>query len=387
MKGAELLQRAEKLTPDLAARSGDTAARRSLLPENLAALEEAGFFRCLLPVRWGGFETDPEDFFTIVQTIGAACPSTGWVLSVVGVHNWQLALFPLEAQQEVREGTGKNLIASSYMPVGKVKAAPGGFRLSGTWGFSSGIDHCGWVFLGAMVPAEGGRRDLRTFLVPRGDITIVDDWQVTGLEGTGSKTVVVEDRFVPEHRTHRFRDGFMQDSPGNEINPGLLYRIPFGQMFIRAVTSGGLGMLAGALDAFLDVQRSRVARSLGQAVATKPPVQLAAARAALTLRQLRLGLREQFTRMRAELQAGRPLSMDDRVLWRYEAATVTPRCTAAVDELFKASGGSALFHTNPISRYFNDIHAAGAHYANNPWDPGCNLGRTLLGQDNEDHFI
>ena len=131
------------------------------------------------------------------------------------------------------------------MPVGKVKRVEGGFRLSGHWSFSSGSEHCDWAFLGAMVPPEkaGEAPDYRTFLVPRGEYRIESNWDVSGLEGTGSNDIIVEDAFVPEYRTHRSMDGFNCSSPGNAVNTNPLFRLPFGQIFVRAVCSSSIGAL------------------------------------------------------------------------------------------------------------------------------------------------
>ena len=125
--------------------------------------------------------------------------------------------FPEQAQKDVWEGENglDTLTASSYMPVGKVTRADGGYRLSGKWGFSSGSDHCQWTFLGAYGPKEEGKPpDMFTLLLPRADYELVDDWFVSGLKGTGSKSVVVDDAFVPEHRVHRMSDAYRLQEPG-----------------------------------------------------------------------------------------------------------------------------------------------------------------------------
>lgn len=383
----DLIAKAQALAPAIKERSDAAYKSRAIPHETIADMQNAGLFRCLQPKQWGGFENHPRDFFAIGRALGAACPSTGWIYAVIGVHNWQLALFPLAAQREVWGEDTSTLIASSYMPVGKVKPVAGGFEFSGSWGFSSGVDHCSWVFLGGLVPKEDGSREMRTFLVPKADYEIIDDWQVSGLEGTGSKTVKIRGCFVPEHRTHKFIDGFRQESPGNAFNQAPLYRLPYGQLFIRSITSNSLSMLEGALGAFVEVQKSRFARSVLKAVADNPPVQQAAAKAAVVLREQSLLLEDHFNQMMTRAEAGKPLEIKERVQWRFEASLSTERCAAAIDELFKASGGSAIFHSNPIAKYFKDIHAASAHYANNPWGPGCNLGAMLLGKDNTDHFL
>src|SRR5262249_54032032 len=158
---------AEELAPILAARAAEADALRRLPDQTIADFHAAGFFRMLQPARWGGLEIDPGVFFDVQTTIAAACPSSAWVLGVVGGHNWQLALFALEAQGEVWGGDPRTLISSSYAPTGRITRAEGGYRVSGRWSFSSGCDHCQWVFLGGFVPQEGEGRppDMRTFLL------------------------------------------------------------------------------------------------------------------------------------------------------------------------------------------------------------------------------
>ncbi len=227
----QLRQRARELVPVLRERAEQAAQMGRLPEETIADFHEAGFFRILQPARWQGLELEPKDFFEVQMILAEGCMSSAWVLGVVAIHNWQLALFDDRAAQDVWGQDTSVLISSSYMPVGKVERVEGGFRLSGRWGFSSGSKHCQWAFLGAMVPpAEpGGAPDYRTFLVPRADYQIIDNWNVMGLEATGSHDVLVEDAFVPEYRTHRAVDGFMQDSPGNAVNTSPLYRLPFGR--------------------------------------------------------------------------------------------------------------------------------------------------------------
>src|SRR5262249_38516935 len=177
----------------------------------------------------------------VQMTIAAACPSSAWVLGVVAVHGWQLALFPPQAQEDVWGRDREALISSSNAPTGKVIRVEGGFRISGRWSFSSGCDHCHWVFLGGFAPtAPGEKPDMRTFLLPRSDYRIDDNWHVAGLKGTGSKDIVVEDAFVPEHRTHRLIDGYLLKSPGHALNPAPLYRLPFGQIFVRSVSTSAI---------------------------------------------------------------------------------------------------------------------------------------------------
>ena len=387
-RGAELIERARELAPQLALRAEQTAEERRVLPATIDDFKNAGFFRMLQPVRWGGLEVDPSVFFEVQMTVAAACPSSAWVLGIVAVHSWQLALFPLKAQAEVWETDSATLISSSYAPTGKIERVEGGYRVNGRWSFSSGCDHCQWVFLGGFVPSEEGKPpDMRTFLLPRSDYAIDDTWFVAGLRGTGSKDIVVENAFVPEHRTHRLIDGFKRTSPGNEHNPAPLYKLPFGQIFVRSVSTSAIGMAQGALLAYLDQASKRIAASDASKVADDPATQTVAARAAATIDESRLVLFRDMEEMMALVRAGRDIPIERRVRFRYHSARVVDRSREAVDELFAASGGRAIFQKSPLLRFFLDIHAARAHYANNPEKPARNLGGVLLSLKNTDFFI
>src|SRR5207248_589236 len=164
MDGEELVARARELLPVLRERAAEADRLRRVPDETIADFERAGFFRMLQPARWGGYEIDPGAYFEVQLTIATACPSSAWVMGVVGVHNWQLALFPLAAQEDVWGAAPNARVSSSYAPTGKVERSDGGYRVSGRWSFSSGCDHCRWVFLGGMAPAEkeGAPPEMRT---------------------------------------------------------------------------------------------------------------------------------------------------------------------------------------------------------------------------------
>jgi len=384
-----LIVRAQVLREGLAARAAKADELRRVPDETIAEFREAGFFRMLQPTRWGGLEVDPTTFFDVQMTVATACPSSAWVLGVLAVHAWQLALFPLQAQEEVWGKDAGTLISSSYAPTGKVTRAEGGYRISGRWSFSSGCDHCQWVFLGGLVPpeVEGKPPEMRTFLVPRSDYRIDDNGHVAGLKGTGSKDIVVENAFVPEHRTHRLIDGYKRQSPGNAVNPSPLYRLPFGQIFVRSVSTSAIGAAQGALDAFLDIAAKRVAASDGAKVSEDPTTQTVCARAASLVDETRAVLRRNFEEMMTLVREGKDIAIDRRVRFRHDSAMAVVKSVEAVDLLFTASGGRAIFLGSPLLRYFLDVHAARAHYANNPDKPARNLGAVMLGAKTTDYFI
>ena len=193
MTREEYLDRVRALLPVLRERAPDAEKLRRLPEETFNDFQKAGLFRCIQPKRWEGYELDPETFYQAIVEVSAACGSSGWILGVIGVHNWHLALFPPQAQEDVWGEDTSIQLSTSLAPTGTVERVAGGFRLSGRWSFSSGCDYCQWAALGGMAPAieSGAPPDARMYLLPRRDYRIDDNWYVTGLCGTGSKDIVV----------------------------------------------------------------------------------------------------------------------------------------------------------------------------------------------------
>ena len=383
-----LNESAASMVPRLRDRALETAALGKLPDSTLHEMIESGFFKILQPKRYGGLELQPKDFFDVQIKLAEGCMSTAWVLGVVAIHNWQLALYDDEAQEEVWGDDDNTLISSSYMPVGKVTPVEGGYRLSGRWGFSSGSRHCQWVFVGAVVPPQGDQpADYRTFLVPRADYKIEENWNVSGLEGTGSNDIIIDDVFVPEYRTHRSLDGFNCQSPGNLVNTNALYRLPFGQIFVRAVCSSAIGALRGVTDSYVKVNRERVGLNDGNKIATDPDAQMALANAIATVDECETIMFRNFDTMLDAAREGRSLPMEERIKMRFDASRVGAKCADAINAMFIACGAQGIHRGHPLNRAWLDINAGRTHVANNPFKFGRNLGGNLMGQPNADFFL
>jgi len=383
----ELLARARDLVPTLEARWERADRERRIAPETVAEMQAAGLFRVLQPRRWGGYEMDPQVFYKIQMQLAQGCMSTAWIYGVIAVHNWQLALYEERAQRDVWGEDSATLISSSYMPKGELRRVAGGFRLSGRWGFSSGVDHCQWAFLGALVRGADEPPEFRTFLVPRRDFRILDTWDTIGLRGTGSQDVQVTDAFVPEYRTHKASAGAAGTSPGLEQNTGALYRLPFGQIFVRAVSTSAIGALQGALKHYLAWCSARVAVNDGSKSAEDPAAQQVAAETALALDEMQLALFRNFEHMLGELRLGRTLDLKGRIHYRTQSASVPERCAALVNRLFYSSGAHGMYRSYPLTRFFLDINCARTHVANNIHKIERNHGGVMLGLPNTDTFL
>lgn len=384
-----LIQAAEELAPRLLARAQGADEAGMVPRETVKEMAEAGLFRVLQPKRWGGYEQDPRVFYRVQMALARGCMSTAWIYGVIGVHNWQLPLFPEQAQQDVwANGNDGTLIASTYMPVGKAEKVDGGYRFSGRWGFSSGVDHCDWIFLGGLLPKKDNPDELEhtTFLLPCSDFRVEKNWDVHGLRATGSHDIVVEGAFVPEHRTHRTNNHSDAGCPGRETNPGWIYRIPFTQVFQRAVSSACLGATEGAIDEF----RSRAAAHVGKhgaKTADDPNAQLAVAEAMIAVDQLKLVLFRNYARIVHCAKTGDLMPVEERLMQRAQASLVPKLCAERVSELLRACAASGLYRSNPIERIFRDIHQARGHIANNSDAYARASGAMMLGLPNMDPYI
>ena len=300
------------------------------------------------------------------------------------MHPWQLALFPPQAQQDVWGVDPATRMSSSYAPTGKAKAeVDGGYRLDGRWSFSSGCDHASWVLLGGIVTNDEGQPvDFCTFLLPASDYVIDDVWDTVGLRGTGSNDIVVDGAFVPAHRSLSFTNVTRCACPGQQVNEGPLYRIPFGSIFSYAITTPIIGMGTGAYEAHVAYQRGRVRASyVGVKAAEDPFGQVRIAEAAALLDAAWLALERDMTELMAHARAGEKIPLPLRLRVRRDQVTGTGQAIRAVDLLFENSGGRALKTGTPIQRFWRDAHAGRVHAINDPERALSMFGRGEFGHD------
>ena len=376
----EAIDRAWKLVPVLSSRARATEELRRIPDETIRDLLASGLFRILQPRRVGGLELPYEAIVRITAILGRGCGSTAWVTANIANHDFMLALWPQKAQDEVWQGDNAALIGSALMfPPGKAARVAGGYRLSGRWKFSSGIDACTWTMLGGIASADGELPDYRVFLLPASDYRIIDTWHAAGLRGTGSNDVEVNDVFVPEHRALSIDLMKGCSAPGAGVNPGALYRLPVFDMFPYVVAAASLGIAQGAVAQFAEETKNRDTSYSTTLLSDHATTQarLGQASAAVDTAEMLLIQRCQYAMAAAE--AARVPSHAEKIRLRRDGAYAALLCTRAVDRLFEAGGGEFLYDQKVMQRAFRDIHAAQGHYAL-AWDVHASTaGKFMLG--------
>jgi 3-hydroxy-9,10-secoandrosta-1,3,5(10)-triene-9,17-dione monooxygenase len=374
----ELVARARTLAPKLRERAVRAERDRNIPPESVEEFIDAGLIYTLQPKRWGGYEHDHEVAFDIAVELGkSTCGSSAWCLNYLADHACMLAMFPEEAQHDVWSRNKAACIATSAAPTGKVAPAPGGYRLDGRWSWCSGLRHSHWIMIGGLVHRDGeAHPDMRLYLVPVSDLKQDDTWYCAGLRASGSNTSVLDNVFVPEHRSVSFstlRDGC---SPGSTVNTNPMYRAPFIALHSYALLAPVLGLARGGYTEFVQWTRQRYLTYTQLGIAQHVPVQIRIAELAAQIDAAELLARRALATARADY-AG--MSIETRTLLRRDFTYAVRSLREAMDALIKISGSSGLMDDNPVQRCWRDVGAITSHVVMN-WDvPAENFGRMEFG--------
>ncbi len=381
----ELVRRARSLVPMIRDAQEETEANGRVSEEIFGAIRDAEIFKILLPRRYGGFEHGLDTFAEVGFEIARGCGSVGWVNSVTAMYHVFLGMYSEQAQDEVWGEDPGAVVAASFTPTGSVTAVGGGYSLSGKWMFCSGIDNCSWTIVGVTIPAnsDDGSEEKAYALVRTSDFDMENNWNVVGLAGTGSKNVMCDDLFVPEHRLLSIEDTMTGRPPGAAVNDGPLYRIPLFAAMSCSLVAPIMGMAQGAIDEFETLTKGRTTRGAALSkpapMAELPGIQLKLGEAKAAVDAARLLVDRDLKDIMETVSSGRELTIEQRARNKGDWGYAARLAVQAVDAIFAASGGGALFKTGRVQRYWRDTHAGSAHISMN-WDAvGALYGRVTLG--------
>ena len=371
--------------PAIKERAAATERSRQVPPENVESLRAVGLYKVVQPREFRGYEYDFDVLVDLIMEIAQACASTAWVCGLFAAHQWLLASLTLKAQHDVWDDNVDGLLCGSYAPSCKALPSADGYKLTGRWGFSSGCDNSKWAFCAALLPneTEGGPLQPAFLLVPASNYVIDDTWDVVGLAGTGSKTLVLNDVFVPSHRVLRFSETTSGQTPGASIYPNRGYNIPMLCVIPSCLAAVAVGAAQGALEDYLAQTSQRVTRGAvagaNKRMAEFPTIQLRVAEAAASADAARVTLIRDLQTIAHKIKDNQAVDVEDRITVRRGQAFSVSLAIRAVEALNASTGGNGLAMSNPVQRAWRDANAVGRHISLN-WDTvGTMYGQMVLG--------
>ncbi|RAN69542.1 acyl-CoA dehydrogenase [Bacillus sp. SRB_336] len=353
-EGRSFVARVENVLDDVRAGRLVSETEGRVPDRSVNAILSTGLFRSFTPLRYGGLEMDPASFFQGVMRLAEADSAAAWIAGQLNVHSFEIALMSERMQDEFWGQSPDTRASSSYAPVGKFEAVEGGYRLNGTWTFSSGVDHATWVILGG--------RD-RNFVVPVQDLSIDhSSWDVQGLKGTGSKSLTLTDVFVPDYRTHLLIDTYNDANLGWEVNNRPLYWVSFMSLFNSTPANTAIGTAVGGIETFIEQSRVRLTRQgTGAPAAQNPFLHLKVAEARTKVKTVKDRQLKNWRELFDLACQGREASVIERMRVRFETADAIATSFEAFSEIWPIAGAAASATANPLQQTMRDLMAARNH--------------------------
>jgi alkylation response protein AidB-like acyl-CoA dehydrogenase len=350
-----MLGRAPALIPRLAERAPAAAAARQLPQQTIAEYREAGILRILQLRRFGGLQGRFSLFSRIVEELTHGCASSAWVYAVLAEHQWIIAQYPEQAQIDIWGDDPEAVASSSLAPRAAAKPVPGGWRLTGRYTFSSGCDYAQWAIIGAFLGQAGDPRSVAYLLVPLSEVEIVDDWQVLGHLGTGSKSLLLHDVFVPEHRCVMVSDLFAGTPPGALVHPEYpVLRAPRGFLVSYSLRPVCIALGRRALDITCRSLAGRVSRGVTR-LAESEVVQMAIGEAAAAIDVATLLLHTGREASTAAVSSGRKIAAAEALRARRDMTFAQHQVGWALERLCELSGARWVYDTDPLQQIRRDV--------------------------------
>ena len=353
------LEAARKLVPLIRSCAEETEAQRQLPRSLFEALADAGLFHLALPRSVGGAEIDLPTYVKVIEDIGKADASTGWIVNQCAIFATYAARMPRDVARTIWD-TPRSVVANTPAATAQAIAVPGGYRVTGRQGFSTGSRHAAWLAAHAQIIENGQRRldkdgqpETRYMFVPVGEAELLDTWKVRGMRGTGTHHFAVNDVFVPAERTvHSVKAPLIETGP--------LYTIPRTLLFASGDASIALGVARTCLSTFFELAGSKTPWRMTELLRDQPLIQNAVGYAEAYARSAHAFLTEAVRDMWAVATSG-TMTLEQRAALRLATTHAIRLAAQVVDTVYNAAGATAIYDGHPLQRYFQDIHVITQH--------------------------
>jgi alkylation response protein AidB-like acyl-CoA dehydrogenase len=360
-ESVSLLDVARKLAPHIQSYADEIEAERELPRPLFELLADAGMFHMALPRTLGCPEIDLPTYIQVIEELGKADASTAWVINQGGIFATYASRMPQELARAIWIDTPRSVVSNTPAPTAQAIVVPGGYRVTGRQGFSTGCRHASWVAAHAQIIENGNPRQLangepetRYLFVPVAEAERLDTWHVRGMRGTGTHHFAVHDVFVPAERSV-----LAAGAPLLETGP--LYQIPRTLLFASGDASVALGMARAALTTFYELAGAKSPRAMRGLLRDQPMVQADIGHAEARLRAGRAFLSEAVHDLWATVSTTGTMSLDQRAALRIAATHTIWLAVEVVDTVYNAAGATSIYEGHPLQRFFQDVHVISQH--------------------------
>ena len=380
-----MLEKIEELRPMLDANGAQGEQNRRVLQESVDALEAIGAFRVTQPKKYGGYQGLSQDHVDVARAVGRGDGGTGWITALINMAGWLTALLPEQAQEDVWGEDPNTKVTVVLATNGKTRRVPGGYMVSGEWGYASGSWHAEWSFLGAeLVDEDGNFDDAAQLLIPKSDLQYRDTWYVAGMRSSGSNTWVADDIFVPDHRVLRGSPALLGEYPGTNEDTPAVYKAGWIPWLNVILAGAQLGIGRAVLDKVIAGSNKPIAYTSIAHKSDSVAFQLDIAKAALTLDSADLMVARACREIDEPAAAGVYPDYLTRARNRAYVGWAAETVSKAIEMLLTAHGSGGFAEVNSIQRFWRDQAVAARHAFILPALGYELYGKALLGREDGD---
>lgn len=358
---ALLVERMKALKPRIAAAAAEAERLRRPVDEIWSALRASGYFYQYVPKKFGGLEVTTDEFIDISLPIAEACASTAWCASFCAEHNWFLSHFPRETQEALFGGQFPYIVAPVVgTPPGKAVKVKGGYEVTARWKWGTGVMHADWIMGNALLLGEGPPVMI-TALFPAGDARVIDTWHVSGMVGTGSNDIAVENLFIPEAHAIPMASLLNGRGPGSRDYASPHYSMPMLPFLAMTAAISAIGAARSARDAFHARLAAHLRMGNEARQAEKPAAQIRLGRADVMIASAEAIIRKAG---RDNVAAGAlppPEQIARRIEARAQIACAVSLCRDAANHLGEAAGSGVHMLDQPFQRALRDLNVIASH--------------------------
>jgi alkylation response protein AidB-like acyl-CoA dehydrogenase len=355
-----VLETARKLQPMIRAAADDIEVARELPRPLFETLADAGLFHLAVPRAIGGAELDLPTYVQVIEELGKADASTGWVVNQLAIYGTYASRIPTEVAREIWIDTPRGCVANTPAATAKAIVVPGGYRVTGRQGYSTGCRHAAWIAPHAQVidngqvRLDGGQPETRYLFVRVDEAELLDTWHVRGMRGTGTHHFAVRDVFVPAERS-------VLSATAPLLETGPLYRVPRTLCFASGDAAVALGMARTCLETFFELAGAKTPRAMAALLRDQAMVQAQVGQAEAAVRAGRAFLMETVNDLWSTVAAGGVLTLDQRATLRLASTHGIRLAAQVIDTVYNAAGVTAAYDGHLLQRHFQDIHVITQH--------------------------